>query len=148
MLSPKQKMFVQEYLRLGEGQAAAIAAGYAPKSAKSRASKLLRMPEVQAYRRELEAELFRQMGITKEWIGTKLVEIVDRCTQGVPHLSWNSETKRKEPDGLWVNDDATAIKALHELYYQLGFAQGDDETKEQQEGFEEWLARQNGGSGL
>ena len=76
------------------------------------------------------------------------MEIVERASRPVPHLSWNSATRKKEPDGLWISDDATAIKALHELYVQLGFAQGGEETKEQRQSFEEWLKEQNGGGRL
>ena len=147
-LNARQKRFVQAYLQTGVGKEAAIQAGYSPKSAEQQASRLLSMPEVQAYRRELEQKLFDEMGISKAWIGRRLVEIVERSTQAVPHLSWNSATRQKEPDGLWVNDDATAIKALHELFVQLGFAQGEEETREQRQSFEDWLAAQNEASGL
>ena len=147
-LNARQKRFVQAYLQTGVGKEAAIQAGYSPKSAEQQASRLLSMPEVQAYRRELEQKLFDEMGISKAWIGRRLVEIVERSTQAVPHLSWNSVTRQKEPDGMWVNDDATAIKALHELYVQLGFAQGEEETREQRQSFEDWLAAQNQSSGL
>jgi len=147
-LNMRQKIFVQEYLKHGIAKEAAIAAGYSAKSADQQASRLLSMPAVQEYRRELEQKLFDELGISKAWIGRRLVEIVERSTQGVPHLSWNAETRRKEPDGMWVNDDATAIKALHELYVQLGFSQGEEETREQRTSFEDWLAEQNRQSGL
>ena len=147
-LNARQKRFVQAYLQTGVGKEAAVQAGYSPKSAEQQASRLLAMPEVQAYRRELEQKLFDEMGISKAWIGRRLVEIVERSTQAVPHLSWNAVTRQKEPDGTWVNDDATAIKALHELFVQLGFAQGEEETKEQRQSFEDWLAAQNEASGL
>ena len=147
-LNPRQKRFVEEYLRLGSGKDAAVAAGYSAKAAEQQASRLLSMPEVQAYRRELEQKLFDELGISKAWIGRRLVEIVERASRPTPHLSWNSTTRQKEPDGLWISDDATAIKALHELYVQLGYAQGAEETKEQRQSFEEWLAEQNKQSGL
>ena len=147
-LNPKQKRFVEEYLSIGSGKAAAIAAGYSPKSAESQASRMLAMPEVQAYRRELEQKLFDEMGISKAWIGSRLVEIVERNRPGKPHLSWNDRTRQKEPDGFWIADDGTAIKALHELYVQLGFAQGQEETKDQRQSFEDGLAEQEKGSGL
>lgn len=147
-LNARQKRFVECYLQLGIGREAAVAAGYSPRSAEQQASRLLGMPEVQAYRRELEQKLFDEMGISKAWIGRRLVEIVERSTQAVPHLSWNGVTRQKEPDGLWVCDDATAIKALHELYVQLGFAQGAEETPAQRQSFEDWLSEQNGSSRL
>ena len=109
-LNPRQKRFVEEYLRCGSGKEAAVAAGYSPRSAEQQASRLLSLGEVQAYRRELEQKLFDEMGISQAWIGRRLVEIVERSTQGVPHLSWNSATRQKEPDGFWIADDATAIK--------------------------------------
>ena len=148
MLNPKQKRFVENYLRCGNATEAAVMAGYSAKSARSWASRMLSMPEVQEYRRELEQKLFDEMGISKAWIGRRLVEIIERASRPVEHLSWNSVTRKKEPDGLWISDDATAIKALHELYVQLGFAKGDEETPEQRKSFEDWLAEQNGGSGL
>lgn len=146
MINPKQRRFVEEYLKSGNATEAAITAGYAVKSARSQGSKLLSMPEVQAYRRELEQKLFDEMGISKAWIGRRLVEIIERNRPGQPHLSWNNETRQKEPDGFWLADDTTAIKALHELYVQLGFAEGQ-ETESGGDSFEEWLSKQ-GGSGL
>ena len=148
MLNPKQKKFVEEYLRIGSGKDAAVAAGYSPKSAESQASRLLAMPEVQEYRRELEQKLFDELGITQAWIGRRLVEIVDRCMQKTPVLEWNSATRQKEPSGEWQFDQAGATKALHELFVQLGFAKGEEETKEQRQSFEDWLAEQERGSGL
>ena len=147
-LNPKQKKFVEEYLRIGSGKDAAVAAGYSPKSAESQASRLLAMSEVQEYRRELEQKLFDELGITQAWIGRRLVEIVDRCMQKTPVLEWNSATRQKEPSGEWQFDQAGATKALHELFVQLGFAKGEEETKEQRQSFEDWLAEQERGSGL
>ena len=148
MLNPKQKKFVEEYLRIGSGKDAAVAAGYSPKSAESQASRLLAMPEVQEYRREREQKLFDELGITQAWIGRRLVEIVDRCMQKTPVLEWNSATRQKEPSGEWQFDQTGATKALHELFVQLGFAKGEEETKEQRQSFEDWLAEQEQGSGL
>ena len=76
-ITPRQKKFVQEYLRSGDATDAAIAAGYSAKSAASTASKTLKMPGVIEYRRELEKKLFDEMGISKAWIGRRLVEIVE-----------------------------------------------------------------------
>lgn len=148
MLNPKQKKFVEEYLRIGSGKDAAVAAGYSPKSAESQASRLLAMRSVQEYRRELEQKMFDELGITQAWIGRRLVEIVDRCMQKTPVLEWNSATRQKEPSGEWQFDQAGATKALHELFVQLGFAKGEEETKEQRQSFEDWLAEQEQGSGL
>ena len=147
-LNPRQKRFVLEYLRCGIGKDAAVAAGYSPRSAEQQASRLLSMPEVQAYRRELESRLFQERGISKEWLGSVLLEILDRCMQRTPVLEWNSETRQKEPNGTWAFDPNGALKAVHELYVQLGFAQGGEETGEQRKSFEDWLREQESGSRL
>lgn len=142
-LTVRQKKFVEEYLKTGIGKQAAIAAGYSKRSAEQQASRMLAMPEVQAYRRELERKLFDELGISEAWIGRRLVEVVERTMQAQPHLSWNEQTRQKEPDGLWVFDGTNAIKALHELAVQMGFAKGEEETTEQRRSFEDWLAEQN-----
>ena len=142
-LTVRQKRFVEEYLKTGIGKQAAIAAGYSKRSAEQQASRLLAMPEVQAYRRELEKRLFDELGISEAWIGRRLVEIVDRSMQAVPHLSWDPDERRKVPDGDWIFDGANAIKALHELAVQMGYAGGETETTEQRKSFEDWLAEQN-----
>lgn len=119
-LNIRQKRFVEEYLKDGNGTEAAIAAGYSAKTAASQASRLLKDPEVQKYRIDLEREQFEAMGISDAWVGKRLAEIAERCMQGQPHLSWNPETRRKEPDGLWVFDPMGATKALHELGVHIG----------------------------
>ena len=142
-LTVRQKKFVEEYLRLGLGKEAAINAGYSPRSAEQQASRMLAMPEVQAYRRELEQKLFDEMGISEAWIGRRLVEIVDRSMTAVPHMVWDPDERKKVHDGDWVFDAGNAIKALHELAVQVGYAKGETETTEQRKSFEDWLAEQN-----
>ena len=65
-LTVRQKKFVEAYLQSGIGKEAAIAAGYSRRSAEQQASRLLSMPEVQAYRRELEKKLFDELGRSEE----------------------------------------------------------------------------------
>ncbi len=140
-ITPQQKRFVQEYLKSGNATAAAIAAGYSARSAASRASKLLETQGVIEYRRKLEKKLFDEMGISKAWIGRRLVEIVERCTQKTPVLEWNPETRQKEPNGFWEFDANGAIRALHELTEHMNFAEGEQSAAES---IEDWLARQEG----
>lgn len=140
-ITPQQKKFVREYLKSGNATAAAITAGYSARSAASRASKLLEMPGVIEYRRKLEKKLFDEMGISKEWIGTRLVEIVQACMEKVPAYRWNPETRRDERSGEKLLDANSAIRALHELNEHMNFADGETQASES---IEEWLARQEG----
>ena len=140
-ITPQQKRFVQEYLKSGNATAAAIAAGYSAKSAASRASKLLETPGVIEYRRKLEKKLFDEMGISKAWIGLRLVEIIERSMQKTPVLEWNSVTRQKEPNGTWTFDANGAIRALHELTEHMDFAEKQTGAVESSE---EWIRKQGG----
>lgn len=140
-LNARQRRFVEEYLICDDAAEAARAAGYSEANAAVQGKKLLKDPAVQRYRRELEQRLFDGMGVSSAWIGRRLVEIVDRCMQAVPHYSRNPETKQREPDGLWEFDPGGAMRALHELDEHLKGLEkdaGDGETVT----FEEWLERQ------
>lgn len=142
-LNARQRRFVEEYLICGDGPEAAVAAGYSPSGAAARAERLLRSPEVQAYRRELEQKLFDRMGVSPAWIGRRLVEIVDRCMQATPHFSRNPDTKQREPDGVWEFDPAGAMRALHELDEHIRSLHPEtDEEEDAVERFEDWLERQ------
>ena len=148
-LTDKQKRFVEEYLRCGDGREAALAAGYSPANAAARAEQLLCSPRIQAYRREREQKLFDRMSISPAWIGRRLVEIVDRCMQATPHMARNPETKQREPDGTWEFDPAGAMRALHELdEHMRALRMESAEEEEAPEGFEDWLERQSRESGL
>lgn len=147
-LNPRQKRFVEEYLLCGDAAEAAEAAGYSPASAAVTGEKLLKDPQVQRYRRDLEQRLFDQMGISQAWIGRRLVEIVDRCMQAVPHYARNPETKQREPDGTWEFDPSGAMRALHELDEHLRGLRRDREEEDAALSLEDWLAQQGRESGL
>lgn len=145
-LTARQKRFVREYLLCGDAAEAAECAGYAPGKAAETGEKLLTMPSIQKYRREQEQKLFDDMGISSAWIGRRLVEIVDRCMQGTPHMARNPDSKKREPDGVWEFDPTGAMRALHELDAHLATLR--EEGQQEEEGFEAWLERQGKESGL
>ena len=147
-LNPRQKRFVEEYLICADAAEAAEAAGYSHATAAAQGERLLKNPAVQAYRRELEQKLFDEMGVSRAWIGRRLVEIVDRCMQATPHYSRNPETKQREPDGHWEFDPGGAMRALHELDEHLRALAQDDRTESVSRTFEDWLAEQEGASKL
>lgn len=143
-LTPRQRRFVEEYLSCADAEEAALSAGYAPGTAAAQGARLLRDPRVQAYRREREQALFDALGVSPAWVGRRLVEIVDRCMQAVPHLSRNPETKEREPDGIWEFDPTGALRALHELSEHLRtLAREEAEAAVTVESFEDWLERQD-----
>ncbi len=142
-LSPQQMRFVIEYVRTGNGTDAAVAAGYSPRGAASRASKLLSLPQVQEYRREVAKDMFQQIGVDENWIGSKLVDVVERCMEAQPHLVRDPVTKQYVPDGNWTFNATGAIKALHELVSLIGIEPERERDAERPLSFEEWLEQQN-----
>ena len=115
-LTERQKRFVMEYLRNGgNGQEAAIAAGYSKRSAASQASRMLNDAKVCAYRQAQARQIYKNLGLSPEKIGLDLYEIFQRCMAAVPHLSWNYETHAWEPDGTYVFDAKGATRALELL---------------------------------
>ena len=142
-LTERQRRFLEEYLTCGDETEAALSAGYSPATARAQGKRLLRDPRVQRARREMEQELFDELGVSPAWIGRRLVEIVERCMDATPHLSRNPETKQREPDGCWEFDPAGAIRALHELDEHMRALREDPGEDEGPAGFEEWLSAQD-----
>lgn len=62
----KYKTFVDEYLIDFHGEKAAVRAGYAPKSARSQASKMLALPKVQKYLKKKQNKIANKLEITAE----------------------------------------------------------------------------------
>ena len=147
-LTPRQKRFTEEYLRCGSAAEAAVAAGYSAKGAEQQARRLLADPAVQDYRREAERRLFEAEAVSYAWIGRRLVEIVDRCMQAVPHYSRNPDTKQREPDGIWEFDPAGALRALHELSEHIRGLEEREGRENERVDFETWLGEQNKKSGF
>lgn len=60
-LSPKQLIFVQEYMRSGNATAAAISAGYSEKTAYSAGPRMLKNVGIQQYLNKKEANVDRDL---------------------------------------------------------------------------------------
>ena len=128
LLTRKERLFVEEYGRDGNGTQAAIRAGYSPgkknASASVQASKLLRSAKISAYRRARANELCSQMGISRETIRLNVMDIYRRCMTAKPVMKYDPD--RRE----WV--ESGALKAMELLGKPLGMFERDGE--EAQEG--------------
>lgn len=71
----KQDAFAREYLVDGNGKAAAIRAGYAPKRAKEQASQLLHLPTLQAKIEEYRRKVAQRSEVTREDAALRQEEI-------------------------------------------------------------------------
>lgn len=114
-LGEKQKRFVREWLVDMNGTRAAIRAGYSEKSAANTASRLMKDPDVQAYRNELLKAKFDELGITRHSLAVEVYEMMQKCKGGTPHMVWNSDTKTYEPDGTWEQNEKGLYKGAELL---------------------------------
>ncbi|WP_298022219.1 terminase small subunit [uncultured Dysosmobacter sp.] len=119
VLKPRERTFVREYLVDLCGTKAAVRAGYSEKSAASQASRLLRKPEVRAYRDALLQEQFDAIGVTKHSIAAEVWKLYERCTQQRPVRIWDSQKHEYVFAGLWEFDVKGALKALDMLRQML-----------------------------
>lgn len=114
-LSEKQRRFVREWLVDMNGTRAAVRAGYSEKSAANTASRLMKDPDVQAYRNELLKAKFDELGITRHSLEVEVYEMMQKCKGGTPHMVWNSDTKTYEPDGTWEQNEKGLYKGAELL---------------------------------
>lgn len=114
-LTAKQKRFVQEWMVDLCGTRAAIRAGYSEKSAANTASRLMKDPDVQAYRNELLKAKFDELGITRHSLAVEVYEMMQKCKGGTPHMVWNSDTRTYEPDATWEQNEKGLYKGAELL---------------------------------
>lgn len=120
-LSDKKERFCQEYTTCYEGKRAAIAAGYAEKTATKKASTLLREPEVRARIKEIQKELFDRLMITREHIVLELMDVVDICKAAKPVEVWDYARHEMRRTGEYQIDARGAVKALEAIGKYMGF---------------------------
>lgn len=128
-LGEKQKRFVREWLIDMNGTRAAIRAGYSEKSAANTASRLMKDPDVQAYRNELLKAKFDELGITRHSLAVEVYEMMQKCKGGTPHMVWNSDTKTYEPDGTWEQNEKGLYKGAELLSRLLDKMDGAGEDE-------------------
>ena len=129
LLTRKERMFVEEYDRDGNGTQAAIRAGYAAgkknASAAVQASKLLRSAKISAYRRARATELCRQLGISRETIRLNVMDIYRRCMTAKPVMKYDPDSREWVESGEYVFDSKGALKAMELLGKPLGMFERD-----------------------
>ncbi len=108
----KRAAFVEEYIKDGNGTAAAIRAGIPEKGASVQASRFLREPEVIAYRDALIESAADAVGVCKESLIVKTEEVYRRCMRHKEVERFNPITHEWEGTGEYVFDSRGATKAV------------------------------------
>ena len=105
-LTPKQQMFVREYLLDLNASAAYKRAGYAAKgnSAEVSASRLLRNVQVAKAVQEAQAERAQRVNIDSDTVLRNIIEIGQRCMQRSPVMVGQGK-ERKQAKEFVVNPE-------------------------------------------
>ena len=114
-LTPKQELFVMEYVVDLNGKQAAIRAGYSPRTAEVQASRLLSHVRVQTTVQQAQESLVERVELSQEWVIDRLREIVERSMASVPVV----DTKGKET-GVYSFNGGVANRALELLGKHIG----------------------------
>ena len=134
ILTPKQKMFIKEYLVDLNATQAAIRSGYSQKSANRIATGLLSKVNIQTEISKLISAREKKTEITAEYVLSGFKEIFERCAQRIPVMRFNKASKTYEQvtetvvdkdgnereEGVWRFDSTGANTALSKLGEHLG----------------------------
>jgi hypothetical protein len=100
-LTPKQQLFVEEYLVDRNAKQAALRAGFSEKTASSYSYTLLRRPEIQAALEQARSSRDQCTGIDQDYVVNRLMEIVERGLghdpRRLPESPWKTEKPRHGP---------------------------------------------------
>ena len=102
-LTPKQQCFIEEYLIDLNATAAAIRAGYSPRTARAIACENLAKPDIQEAIAKAKIERSEATKIDAEWVLKQAVELFERCMQ---HVRPAKNPKTGKP---LIDDDGNAL---------------------------------------
>ncbi len=119
-LTPKQQMFVQEYLVDLNATQAAIRAGYSENSAEIIGFENLRKPNVAAEIQKAMKKRSERTEITQDYVLETIVDTVERCKQGervkLPNGDWaTEETENGEIYAVYAYDAKNVLKGCELL---------------------------------
>lgn len=112
-LTPKQQVFVNEYLIDLNAKRAAVRAGYSEKTAQEQGSRLLSYAKVRDAVKLALSKREERTEITQDYVLGSIKKVADRCMQAVPVM--------EKIDGEWVEtgefkfDSSGANKSLELL---------------------------------
>lgn len=119
-LTPKQEMFVREYLIDLNATAACVRAGYSSHTADRIGPELLGKTCVKAAIQVALEKRAEKVELNAEWVLKRLRDISNRCVQAEPVLIWDAGAKDWVKSGEYKFDSAGANKATELIGKHLG----------------------------
>ncbi len=114
-LTPRQRAFAREYHLSGNGYEAAVKAGFAEKSARQQASRLLTYDNVIAELARLEAEAAERYNVTLDGLLGMAFNIHDLALEGTPITNRHNEPVLRDGEPLIKRDLTNANKAIEHI---------------------------------
>lgn len=119
-LTPKQEMFVKEYLVDLNATQAAIRAGYSKKTADRIGPELLGKTCVARAIEEANQKRAEKLELSAEWVLENLKNVAVRCQQAEPVMVFDYSTKEMVETGEYQFDSKGANRALELIGKHLG----------------------------
>ena len=144
-LTPKQQRFVQEYLVDLNATAAAIRAGYSPKTAKQIGQENLTKPAIEKAVRDAINERSKGTKITQELVVAEAFKLYQACAELVPKMNADGEQIiGKDGKAIWVPVDATNARGALDMLAKHTGAYSADKKHEFSGGLRfEWGGKDN-----
>lgn len=111
-LTPRQELFISEYLIDGNGARAARSAGYSEKTARQIATENLSKPYIQVVIAEKQQETAVKLELRKEQFAKLYTELERRAHSGSDRVTEQTERTQKEIDDLQAIPTATHREQL------------------------------------
>ena len=108
-MTPKQQLFIKEYLVDLNATQAAIRAGYSQKTAYAIGEENLRKPEIAESIKLAMDERSKKIDVNAEYVLKTIVETIERCKQAEPVM------QQGEPTGEYKFDAAAVLKGAELL---------------------------------
>ena len=122
-ITPKQTRFVSEYLRDLNGAAAAVRAGYSPKTADRQAYALLRKPEIQTSVAVAEKQRLEANKVS----ATRVIEESRRIGFNDPRRFFDAKANLK-PITEWTEEMAAAVSKIEVVKKNAAAGDGHTDT--------------------
>ena len=120
VLSRKYERFCQEYVIDYNGTKAAVRAGYAEKSARQQASRLLALDEILERIQELQTEQVKRLGVTQDYVVVQLLDTYRCCRAPYPVMRYDYDLGEMVETGMYQFDSKGALRALELIGKHLG----------------------------
>jgi phage terminase small subunit len=117
-LNPRQQRFVEEYLVDLNAAQAAVRAGYAPRSARQIAGRLMTNDDIAAAIRAAQQARSQRMEITQDAVARELARIAFGDPRRV--MSWGPDGVKLRPSGDLTDDEAAIVAEVVETRTEAG----------------------------